>query len=94
MTHTRFISRCASSAPFFPDTPPWLSSLLAARGIRTEEEAARFMNPSLTDLHDPFLLPGMAETVNLLREAIASGKTILVYGDYDADGICAHGSTA
>ena len=72
MTHTRFISRCASSAPSFPDTPPWLSSLLAARGIRTEEEAARFMNPSLTDLHDPFLLPGMAETVNLLREAIAS----------------------
>ncbi len=89
MTHTRFISRCASSAPSFPDTPPWLSSLLAARGIRTEEEAARFMNPSLTDLHDPFLLPGMAETVNLLREAITAGKTILVYGDYDADGICA-----
>lgn len=88
MTHTRFIQRCTEQASF-PNTPPWLSSLLTARGIRTEEEAARFMNPSLTDLHDPFLLPGMAETVNLLREAITAGKTILVYGDYDADGICA-----
>jgi single-stranded-DNA-specific exonuclease RecJ len=63
--------------------------MLRSRGIRTEEEARRFLSPSPEDLHDPFLLPGMRETVALLRAAIARGDTILVYGDYDADGVCA-----
>ena len=89
MTHTRFIPRCTDGGLSFPDLPSWMSSLLRARGIRTEEEARRYLNPSLADLHDPFLLPGMTETVSLLRDAIAGKKTILVYGDYDADGICA-----
>ena len=66
-----------------------MSSLLYARGIRTGEEAGKFLSPSLSDLHDPFLLPGMRETVSLLKEAISKGDTILVYGDYDADGVCA-----
>ena len=88
MTHTRFIQRCSSGASF-SGLPDWMSRLLSARGIHTEEESRRYLNPSLDDLHDPFLLPGMAETVALLRKAIADGKTILVYGDYDADGVCA-----
>ena len=88
MTHTRFIQRCGSDASF-PGLPDWMSRLLFARGIHTEEESQRYLNPSLDDLHDPFLLPGMTETVALLRKAIAEGKTILVYGDYDADGVCA-----
>ena len=89
---TRFIQRTvpADPPPFTLDSfPPWLCTLLAARGITTAEEARRFLNPSLSDLHDPFLLPGMAETVRLLKEAISRGETILVYGDYDADGVCA-----
>lgn len=69
--------------------PGWLSSLLRSRGVDTEEKARRFLSPSLTDLEDPFLLDGMAETVRLLRDAISVGDPILVYGDYDADGICA-----
>ena len=73
----------------FTDLPGWFSSLLSARGIRTDEEAAEYLNPDLSGLHDPFLLDGMAKTVELLRGAIAAGKTILVYGDYDADGVCA-----
>lgn len=89
MTHTRFIQRCADSGSPFPSLPGWMSALLRARGLQTEEEVQRFLSPSLSDLHDPFLLPGMAETVKLLREAIARGDTILVYGDYDADGVCA-----
>ena len=89
MTHTRFIPRCHDDAPPFAGLPSWFSALLYARGIHSGEEAQRFLNPSLSDLHDPFLLPGMAETVTLLRSAIASGQTILVYGDYDADGVCA-----
>ena len=87
MTQTRFVQR-STEAVSFDGLPAWFSSLLYARGIRTEEEASRFLNPSADDLHDPFLLPGMRETVGLLRAAIADGKTIMVYGDYDADGVC------
>ena len=89
MTHTRFIQRCVQNTPSFSGLPDWFSALLYARGIRTEQEAARFLNPSLNDLYDPFLLNGMQKTVELLRSAIAEEKTILVYGDYDADGVCA-----
>ena len=89
MTHTRFIPRCVQDAPSFPDLPPWMSSLLFARGIKSEEEAEKYLSPSLSDLYDPFLLPGMDRTVSLLKAAIAAGDTIMVYGDYDADGVCA-----
>ena len=88
MTHTRFIQRSTEAASY-EGIPDWFSSLLAARGIKTQDEATRFLNPSLSDLYDPFLLDGMQQTVDLLKAAIAEGKTILVYGDYDADGVCA-----
>ena len=78
----RFIQRCSTEGP-------WFDALLAARGVTTPESRDRFLNPSLKDLHDPFLLDGMEQTVALLRAAIAEGKTITVYGDYDADGVCA-----
>lgn len=89
MNRTRFIPRCEPDSPSFPGLPDWLSALLAARGVRTGAEAEHFLNPSLADLHDPFLLSGMERTVSLLRDAIAAGRTIMVYGDYDADGVCA-----
>ena len=89
MQSTRFIRRCPDSVPALTGFPGWFSALLYARGIRTDEEARRFLDPSLADLHDPFLLHGMEQTVSLLREAIAAGRTIMVYGDYDADGVCA-----
>ena len=69
--------------------PGWFSAMLRLRGITTEEESRRFLSPSLGDLHDPFLLPGMTETVRLLREAAVRRDPILIWGDYDADGICA-----
>ena len=88
LLHTRFIQRCTESASF-QDLPPWLSTLLYARGITTDAEAQSFLSPSLADLHDPFLLPGMEKAVALLRDAIEHKETIMVYGDYDADGVCA-----
>ena len=88
MVHTRFIQRCAEPASF-RGLPDWFSGLLRARGITTDGEADRFLHPSPEGLHDPFLLPGMEKTVELLRGAISRGETILVYGDYDADGVCA-----
>ena len=89
MSRTRFIQRDHEDCPPFPNLPGWFSTLLRTRGITTEEEARLFLNPSLSGLHDPFLLPGMEKTVALLREAIGRGDTIMVYGDYDADGVCA-----
>ncbi len=72
-----------------PDVDPWFSDLLNIRGIDTPEKADRFLNPRLSDLCDPFLLHDMARIVALLRKAIADKTRILVWGDYDADGVCA-----
>ncbi|HZG57265.1 MAG TPA: single-stranded-DNA-specific exonuclease RecJ, partial [Paenibacillus sp.] len=66
---------------------PLLASLLAARG-HTEEEAAFFLSEELV-FHDPLLLAGMPAAVARLREALQRQERLLVYGDYDADGVSA-----
>ncbi len=63
--------------------------ILYARGVDTEEKIDRFMNPSRRNFLSPFLMKGMKETVEMLTEARDEGKTVAVFGDYDADGICA-----
>lgn len=60
---------------------------LYTRGIQTEEALRTFLEPSLEDLHDPYLLHGMKEAVERIRRAIEHQEQILVYGDYDADGM-------
>ncbi|MGI6695287.1 MAG: single-stranded-DNA-specific exonuclease RecJ [Christensenellales bacterium] len=72
-----------------PGYPDYLAALLHARGINTAEAAEAFLNPSACQLHDPFLMHGMEKAVSLIREAIRKGRIIAVYGDYDADGVCA-----
>ena len=78
-----------------PDSAPlgslsgWMSALLRARGIDTEEKARRFLNPSLSGLCDPFQMEGMKTAVELIRSAVDAGERIMIFGDYDADGICA-----
>ena len=69
--------------------PRLIAGLLVARGIRTAAEAARFLNPSLDGLHDPYLMLGMAAAVERIQRAVADGETILIYGDYDVDGTTA-----
>lgn len=64
-----------------------VARVLAHRGYSDPQAAARFLRPLLDDLHDPFLLKGMRETVERLRRAIAGSEAILLYGDYDVDGI-------
>lgn len=71
------------------DLPQWLSSLLRTRGVDTPEKAERFLHPSLEHLHDPFLMPGMDKAVRLIRQAIQDGDSMIIYGDYDVDGVCA-----
>lgn len=61
--------------------------LLYNRGIQTEEALQAFLRPSLDQLHDPYLLHGMDKAVERIRRGIAAGESILIYGDYDADGM-------
>lgn len=68
---------------------PIVMRALRARGIITEDERRRFMYPDLSVLRDPFELPDMQKAVDRIEEAVFSGESICVYGDYDVDGICA-----
>ena len=65
------------------------AKLLGERGIQTEEALDRFLEPRLEDLHDPYLLHDMDKAVARIRQAIEDYEQILVYGDYDADGMTA-----
>ena len=68
--------------------PPLLRKLLENRGIKTAPEAEAFLNPDYErDVHDPFLLPGMEAAVERILEAIEKKQKIVIYSDYDADGI-------
>jgi single-stranded-DNA-specific exonuclease len=69
--------------------PPAVATLLASRGICDAEEAGRFLNPSLADLHSPYLMLDMRAAVERVSLAIARGERVLVYGDYDVDGTMA-----
>ena len=64
-----------------------VASLLFQRGIKDESSLKKFLDPSLEDLHDPYLLHDMEKAVKRIRQAIERGELILVYGDYDADGM-------
>jgi single-stranded-DNA-specific exonuclease len=66
-----------------------VAQILINRGVTDLEKAEKFINPSLSDLHDPFLLGGMDRLCARLRQAIKNCETVVVYGDYDADGITA-----
>jgi single-stranded-DNA-specific exonuclease len=66
---------------------PIVSRILASRDILTPDDARRYLNPSLQDLHSPFLLKGMRKAVERVIKAIHNRERITVYGDYDADGI-------
>ena len=65
------------------------ATLLIQRGIETYEEAKTFFRPSLSDLHDPFLMKDMDKAVERIEKSIANNENILVYGDYDVDGTTA-----
>jgi single-stranded-DNA-specific exonuclease len=66
---------------------PVTARLLCQRGVTDPDRAARFLKPSLDDLHDPFLLAGMREAVDRILSAIARRERIVIHGDYDVDGI-------
>ena len=65
------------------------AKLLVQRGITSAEEGRRFLYPSAEDFEDPFLLNGMEDAVKRIRTAIEEKEKIVVYGDYDCDGVTA-----
>ena len=68
---------------------PVLGQLLLNRGITQAVEARRFFRPQLSELLDPFLFRDMKQAVARLNEALGRKERILVYGDYDVDGVTA-----
>ena len=81
--------RAASALSASMGIDPVTARLLCQRGVTTPDEAARFLNPSLDDLHDPLRLTDMPQAVDRILEAIARRERIVIHGDYDVDGITA-----
>ena len=69
--------------------PAVLAQLLICRGLSTPFAVQQFLDPKLSGLRDPAQLPGVPTAVELLWKSIENGQRIVVYGDYDADGMCA-----
>ncbi len=66
---------------------PFLARLLINRGFKEPQQVFEFLNPNIAHLHDPFLLKDMDRAVLLLLKAKSEDLPVLVYGDYDVDGI-------
>ncbi|MFB4163786.1 single-stranded-DNA-specific exonuclease RecJ [Alteribacillus sp. JSM 102045] len=63
------------------------SKILWRRGYKNKEEAQKFLYSDITQTHDPFLMDGMEQAVNRIKQAVQNKEKILVFGDYDADGV-------
>lgn len=63
--------------------------LLANRNIASTEEAERFLNPVVENMHDPFLFKDMHTAIDLIMEVLSSEERIRIVGDYDQDGVAA-----
>lgn len=68
---------------------PLLAGILLNRGIEDANEAQEFLHPEQRPYYDPFLLPDMDRAVKRIRAAVEAREKIVIYGDYDADGITA-----
>ena len=69
--------------------PEVVAKILASRGIKTSLEADRFLKPKLSELYDPFLLKDIDKGVNRVIQALKENQKIMIFGDYDVDGITA-----
>ncbi|MEW5907778.1 MAG: single-stranded-DNA-specific exonuclease RecJ [Patescibacteria group bacterium] len=71
-------------------SPDLVRQILFYRGIKTEEEIEKFLNPDYErDLHDSLLILNMDKAVERILQAIKNNERIIIFGDYDADGVCA-----
>ena len=96
MITSSFVWRVADAVPVDPSCVALaaergisrrLMALLAVRGIATAEDLARFLAPAEDGLHDPRLLPDADAALSRVAQAKSRGERVLVYGDFDADGL-------
>lgn len=66
-----------------------LAKILVQRGVDTKEKAEMFLNAGSKYFHNPFLLKGIKEFTERIKEAKKNNEKVVIYGDYDADGLCA-----
>ena len=72
------------------DLPHFIAATLASRGVIHDEQVERFLHPSLVrDWRDPYDIEGMEEVIERLLAALKRSARILVFGDFDVDGITA-----
>lgn len=64
-----------------------LAKILVNRGITTEKDIKQFLNPTRNDFYDPYLMPDMEKAVKRILKALDRKEKVLIYGDYDVDGI-------
>jgi len=84
-TNPEFISHLCRTA----SVSPVVAQILINRGVKTASSVAEFLNPSVSGLEDPYILPDMQAAVSRIKIAAAQGQRVLVHGDYDADGVTA-----
>ena len=83
--HTKFMS---APCPERPDLPGWITTLLGRRGIVGPAAIERYLSPSLAAIDDPATMADMDAALRLLGRAVQNRETIVVWGDYDVDGVC------
>ena len=66
-----------------------IAQLFIQRGIENFDSANNFLNPTIEELHDPFIMKDMKEAVERLSAAVSKNEKVLIYGDYDVDGTTA-----
>ena len=66
-----------------------MAQVLVNRGVRTKNTALRFLNPRFEDFHDALLMRDMCTGLETVAHSIKQGEKIVIYGDYDADGVMA-----
>jgi len=79
----------AMSGPASGNLQPLTRRVLAVRGIVSDREASAFLEPSMRDMHDPSSIPDMDLGAERILRAARDGDPIVIYGDYDVDGITA-----
>ena len=72
-----------------PAAAPLIDRILQSRGVCDQASIETFLDPRLSTLHDPVLLPGCSAAAAALADAVKSRQRIVIYGDYDVDGITA-----
>lgn len=72
-----------------PAGPTRIDQLLRVRGYEDPAAAQAFLSPSRDQIGNPFDMPGMRTAVDRIERARAEGRPVVVYGDYDVDGVSA-----